>query len=284
MKAAIAGHPKLIASLKKFVALTHKKIIYLLGNHDADLFFEKVREYWIRACDPEGSYPSQKIQVIWDTDRLVYADEGIEIHHGNQFEAGNALDFKYPFLRAHNGQRTLNFPWGSIYVLKIINRLKWERQYIDKIRPIKIFVFFALIFDPWFTVRFIFLSCFYFVKTRLFPSRGGRLKLKNLVEILKEETLLFRDLERQARKILDSSNGIQTVIFGHTHRPMMKFYPDGKQYINTGAWTKMLDLDLRVLGQQTQKNFALIRIRDGKIDCELRQWVGEHSPHKIFNG
>jgi UDP-2,3-diacylglucosamine pyrophosphatase LpxH len=103
------------------------------------------------------------------------------------------------------------------------------------------------------------------------------------MEILRQETRLFLDLEREARQILEERRDLKTLIFGHTHRPMNKVYPDGKQYINTGTWTKMVHLDWRGLGQQVRRTFALIHFKEGEARCELRQWVGEHSPHAVFD-
>ena len=65
---------------------------------------------------------------------------------------------------------------------------------------------------------------------------------------------------------------------------MNKVYPDGKQYINTGTWTKMINLDWRSLGQQFCLTFALVKIKDGQSQSELRHWVGEYSPHRMFQG
>jgi len=65
---------------------------------------------------------------------------------------------------------------------------------------------------------------------------------------------------------------------------MNKVYPDGKQYINTGTWTKMINMDWRSIGTHSRRTFALIHIKDGESRCDLRQWVGEHSPHQVFGG
>ena len=84
------------------------------------------------------------------------------------------------------------------------------------------------------------------------------------------------------RDLLNAEPEVKTVIFGHTHKPMDKLYPDGKQYINTGTWTKMINLDWRSIGNQLSLTFALVQIRNGEARCELRHWVGEHAPHKVF--
>ena len=282
--AIINGHPKVMAALKKFASLPGKKITYIIGNHDPELFFPAVRERIVRAWDPGGQFPSEKIQIIHDRDHITY-EEGVEIHHGNQFEAVHVLNFENPVLHSYLDKPVLNIPWGSFYVLKIISRFKWEREYIDKVRPIRIFILFGLLIDTWFTVRFAFLSSYYFLKTRFVYSPKRRSRLSVTMDILKQEAQnMFQDLESAARGVLDQKPEIQTVIFGHTHRPMNRVWPDGKQYINTGTWTKMINLDWRGLGQQYRLTFAIIHIKDGKAMCDLRQWVGAHSPHRTFSG
>jgi len=141
-----------------------------------------------------------------------------------------------------------------------------------------------LIVDFRFTLKFIFLSVFYFLKTRFIPSPFRRSRFKVTLDILKQETHFFLDLENEARGVLNESPSLKTIIFGHTHRPMNKVYPDGKQYINTGTWTKMIHLDWGSLGQQFRRTFALVHFEGDQARCELRQWVGEHSPHQTFRG
>lgn len=283
LEAIIAGHPEVMEALKRFASCPGKTISYLIGNHDADLFFPKVRERITRLWDPEGNFPSQKVNLIADRDQ-VRLEGGVEIHHGNQFEAVHVLNFEKPFLNEFLQEPILNLPWGSFYVLKIINRLKWEREFIDKVRPIKVFVFFGLILDPWFTIRFVALSIFYFLQTRFVYSPKRRSRFWTTLQILRQETDFMLDLERAARKLLDQKPEVQTLILGHTHKPMNKMYADGKQYINTGTWTKMINLDFRSIGQQFCLSFAFVRIKNGRAQCELRQWEGEHAPHRVFQG
>lgn len=286
-QAILNGHPKVMAALKRFASRPGKRIQYLVGNHDAELFFPKVRELITRAWDSEGRFPSPHIEVIADRDRII-DEAGVEIRHGNQYEGGNAMDFKEPFIKdTHDEQQKpfLKLPWGSIYVLKIINRLKWERPYVDKVRPVKVFVLFGFILHPVFTFKFVLYSGYYFIKTRLeaiFSHR--RLGFKKMLGYLHQEFKLFQDLEDEARKILTEKPEIKLVVFGHTHRPMDKVYPDGKQYINTGTWTRMINLDWTGLGQGLKMTFAHIKIEDGNIRAELREWVGDHYPHRSFQG
>lgn len=282
LEAIIAGHPKVMAAIRHFASLPGKKVTYLIGNHDADLFFPKVRERIVREWDSEGRTASEKVKILADRDRVQF-EGGLEIHHGNQFEAVHVLNFEKPLLQEDVEQPVLNIPWGSFYVLKIINRLKSEREYIDKIRPVKLYVLVGLLIDPWFTIRFMFLSMFYFFKTRFVYSPKRRARLSVTARILKQETNLLLDLEREAREHLDQNPMLKTVIFGHTHKPMNKVYPDGKQYINTGTWTKMINLDWRSLGRaQYSMTFAHVRFCDGEMEADLRSWIGKHHLHRVF--
>src|SRR6185312_11876590 len=140
-----------------------------------------------------------------------------------------------------------------------------------------------LFFDTFFTIKFAFLTSAYFLKTRVVYSPKRRSTLRVTLKILFQELRMFTNLESEARELLDQDPEIRTVIFGHTHFPINKVYPDGKQYINTGTWTKMINLDWRSIGQQFCLTFALVRITaEGQSQCELRQWMGEHNPHKSF--
>ncbi len=97
LEAIIQGHPKVMEGLRKFASRPGKKISYLIGNHDAELFFPKVRERIVREWDPERQFPSSKVEVIADRDRVRW-EGGVEVHHGNQFEAVHVLNFDKPIL------------------------------------------------------------------------------------------------------------------------------------------------------------------------------------------
>ena len=282
VEACIAGHPKVMDAIRAFATLPDRTVTYLVGNHDAELQFGAVRERITKEWDPEGRPDSPCVRVVGDTDRLTY-DEPVEIRHGNQLEAGNELDFENPFLRSIRGEQVLNIPWGSIYIIKVVNRLKFERPHVDKVRPIRVFFLFGLILDPWFTLRFGFLTAFYFFKTRIAQAVRGH-GFRKFWNIVRSESTAFQDLEKPARTILSESPDLKTIIMGHTHMPMDQIYPDGKQYINTGTWTRMINLDWRTLGQQFRKTYALVTVENGQTKCELRHWIGKQEPHQPFNG
>ncbi|NUM88445.1 MAG: hypothetical protein HUU37_04495, partial [Bdellovibrionales bacterium] len=208
----------------------------------------------------------------------------IRVHHGNQFEAVHSFHYEAPFIQEDIPEPILALPWGSLYVLKIINRLKGERDYLDKVKPAKAYLLWGLVTDPIFTLKFFLLSTFYFLQTRFLYSPRRRATLRNTLAIMREEITPFHGLEDDARKILDESPHIHTVIFGHTHGPMQIDWQDGKTYINTGTWTRMINLDLRHLGQSTKLTFAYVEYDEsGRPRASLQEWIGHHTPHRAFN-
>lgn len=286
LETIMRGHPQVMAALKEFTSKPGKTITYNIGNHDADLFFPRVQEHLIRAWSPEGQYPGDKVRIRGDQPGFEI-EGGIYVEHGNNFEAVHLFNYAKPLLTEGLQEPVLNVPWGSIYVLKIINRFKWERDYVDKVRPAKAMMIWGLFTDTWFTLRFIAVSLFYFIKTRFVYSPTRRSRLSVTAKILKQETQTFlQDLQDAARLVLDEKPQVHTVIFGHTHLPMHKTYPDGRAYINTGTWTKMINLDFRGMGggNNYRLTFALVVVKEGKSSASLQQWQGEHRVHRSFTG
>jgi UDP-2,3-diacylglucosamine pyrophosphatase LpxH len=287
LECILAGHPEVFAEMKAFAAKPGKTITYNIGNHDADLFFARVRDRLVQALDPAGQCPSDKVRVNFETPGLE-VEGGIYIEHGNNYEAVHLFNYQKPLLQGWGlKEPVLNLPWGSIYVLKIINRFKAEREYVDKVRPAKAMLIWGLFTDTWFTLRFAFTSFFYFMKTRFVYSPSRRSRLAVTARIIKQESQTFlQDLQDAAWYVLEQRPDIHTVIFGHTHRPMHKVYRDGRSYINTGTWTKMINLDFKGLGGGNDFNltFAHIEIKDGQSTASLRQWIGPHRPQREYAG
>lgn len=283
LEQVFAGHPELTLAMQDFVAKPKKYITYNIGNHDPEFFFPKVRELFCRTL-LEKQKDSSRVRVNHEQDHIDCGG-GVQLHHGNQFEAVHVMNYTNPFIRENVQSPILDLPWGSLYVLKIINRLKWERDYVDKVKPAKYFLFVGMILDPIFTLRFIFLSVFYFFHTRFIYNPKRRATIRNTLKIIKQEFTPFHGLEPAARRVLDDNPKIHTVIFGHTHGPLQMNFKDGKTYINTGTWCRMINLDLQHLGQDVRLTFAFIDFDDnGVANASLQEWQGTHAPFKLFQG
>ena len=276
------GHREVVRALQRFVSRSGKNLIYNVGNHDMDFFFPKVRETFCRVIGGE-TWNKDKVWVNAEKEFLDYP-EGLQIHHGNQFEAVHSTNYQQPFITENLPEPILYMPWGSVYVTKIINRMKWERDYLDKVKPVKLFMLISLIFDPIFTMKFFLMNMFYFLNTRFIYNPRRRATIMNTLAIMRDEITPFYGHEDDARAILDANEKVTTVIFGHTHGAMQRFYRDGKTYINTGTWTRMISLDFRHLGQSNNLTFALVEYTpEGAPIATLQEWRGVHQPHRPFN-
>ena len=210
----------------------------------------------------------------------------ILITHGNQYEAMHILDFNKPILTNYLEEPVLNIPWGSFYVLKIANKFKWERTFSDKIRPVRTGVILNFLFDPIFAMKFIGFSLYYFFITRFIYNPRRRARFIVTLKIIKQELFsIFSNLESDARDILDEHEHIKTLIMGHTHIPIYRPYQDGKVFINSGSWTKMIHLDPRHFSYGYSKTFVLIKYNaEHAPEITLRNWYGEHHVHKVHSG
>ena len=58
----------------------------------------------------------------------------------------------------------------------------------------------------------------------------------------------------------------KVLIVGHTHEPVFREYSDGTKFINTGTWTRMVNLDLSHDLNDTPLTYAKIQIYNNLIN------------------
>lgn len=273
LRRCLEGHPVFVSALRRFLDRPEKTITYLPGNHDIDLHFPRVRELFIQTVAPTLEQ-QKKIKVVTDSDSY-YLPDGIQIQHGHQFEAMNRFDLKHFTLPRGEDPPVINLPWGSIFVLRVLNPLKAQRPHVDRVYPFKLMVLLGLVLDLRFTLKLFFRVTLHFLRTRFIDAKRRRAGFFTTLKILREEFARMDTLEHAAKKLLRrSGRAISTVICGHTHGAKIRRYGSGKLYINTGTWMKMVRLDLEAFGQQMQHTYALIEYRDGRAQSRLLQWHG----------
>ncbi len=283
LKKIISGHSKVFEALSKFVAKKDKKITYIIGNHDADFFFEKVQELFISTVGKETF--NHKVSFI---DKVPYyeVDGGIQVHHGHQFETMHNFNYENPFLTDYKGRKILNLPWGSLYVMNAVNRFKKQREYLDKVSPIYLMLVYAFITDFFFISKFILYTTYYYFRSRFIylPLRKTTTTIKRFFGHLKEEFHLLDDGEQAGRSVLKNNPDVYAVIMGHTHRPKQVTYPSKQIYVNTGTWIKSVFFDLQYFGKSLHLPFCLIEYEEGeeKPRISLFEWKGIQSPFRYF--
>lgn len=263
-KAILEGHKLFFRSLKDFLEKPNRSLTYVIGNHDQELLWKGTRQLLEEAVGKEIQWKNIHHQV-----------DGIHIEHGHQYEAVNRMDPTQPFLTENLPEPILNLPWGTLFTIQFIVRLKSQRPAIDKIRPFRLLVWWSLLHDTWMTLASIVHLMIYFISTRFSKNRFRQSSLKMTLKILGEASI-FPDLTDAARRILRSPD-IHTVIFGHTH--VYKHVPIGeqKQYLNTGTWTDVISLDMESFARRARLTYARIEYDETtqKPIPLLRHWIGK---------
>jgi len=236
----LAAHPEVMEALVKFVATKNKTLTYIIGNHDAELLFDSLKERILSFFTDDI-----KSKVTLANDLNLYEPvPGVFIQHGHEYESAHHFDEKTSIVENEKGEKYFIPPWGSYYVTHVINKYKQERDHINAVRPVKTYILHALIFDTFFALRFIIANGYFYFMVRFLKYYRLKLGWKVLMEDILKELTLFQDYEDLTRHFFEVNENAKVLIVGHTHEPKFREFSDGTKFINTGTWTRMVNLDL----------------------------------------
>lgn len=267
MQRILDGHRAVMNALKFFSSLPNKSVTFVMGNHDPGVLFSSVQELIRQNMGPH-------CRLIIDS----YEFDGVYVEHGNQYEVANSFDRKRYFLKEKLPEPVLNQPWGSYFLVHVVNRIKKTRRHFDKVLPFGSYMKWLAVMDPRFFFKIIWMTLKFFYIARFIRDPRRNTSVKQTIQIMLEAPL-FPDLDEAAARILHSREEIHTVIFGHNHRPSFRQIAEGKFYINTGTWNEMTHLELERLGSRLECTFAMIEYEEGKATASLKKW---HGRPKLF--
>ena len=274
----VEGHPEFFAALRRFAQTPHHKVAYIVGNHDVGMLWPGPRQVFSRA-----------VGEVVDFYDVHYEVDGIHIEHGQQYERFAQIDLERPFITRGLPEPVLNLPWGSLFVAIQLPKIKKDRPHMDKVRPISVLFRWVLIHDFWWGVRTAWGILRFILDTILFKRRyqikqGVKATIGLLLEIS-----LYPNYDKIAFKILETREGIHTVIFGHTHILKFRQWREGKAYFNEGTWNETTNLDLDDYGRQIRLTYAFVEYPStpagisptqsfGRPIVRLKQWQGRWRP------
>jgi UDP-2,3-diacylglucosamine pyrophosphatase LpxH len=263
LKTIIDGHPVFFKSLKNFLNHPKRSLTYVIGNHDQEMLWKTTRAMFEEAVGKEVNWKNTYHQV-----------DGIHIEHGHQYEAVNRVDPTRLFLTEDLPEPILNLPWGTLFTIQFIVRLKLVRPAIDKVRPFRLMIWWSLVHDTWMALVQGVKLASYFISTRFSKARFRQSNLALTFKILFEASV-FPDLSDAAKRILGTPE-IHTVVFGHTHVYKQMPIGDEKQYLNTGSWTDIISLDLENFARRSRLTYVRVEYDEtGKqVTPLLRHWIG----------
>lgn len=274
----IEGHPEIHDALAAFIRAPHKTITVLPGNHDYEFVFPRVQEAFCQRVT--GHEHDERMQFICDSE--YYEFDGVQVHHGQQFELMHASNFEAKFLARKNAPPILNYPWGSRFILQVIVRLKRDRPYIDKIRPFRAYMIRAFVLDFWFFWKIMFLAIRHFLVTRLGKLRYRENLKSRLIQSwrLLSEIQIYPDLAHKVERLFTKRPDLHTIVIGHTHVAQVRQFGKGRRYINTGCWTDTVSLDFATFGRRNVPTYAFITYEEGEPTAKLLEWHGFHDLYR----
>ena len=293
LKMILEAHEGVIDALRDFVSFPNNKVVYILGNHDAELVFESLRDYLLEQF-PEND--REKFRILLNDETVYIPVDGIVLKHGHEYELAHKYSVKNCIATDINGNKYFIPPWGSYYVTRVINKFKEGRDYINAVRPVNKFIINGIIYDTLYTFRFIFANFYYFMMVRFVMIFKQNKKLGEVFNHVKNEMQLFHNYESLTEDYLTNDENIKALIVGHTHDPVFREYEDGSIFINTGTWTKMYNLDFGKNFHGAKLTFAKIDIKEkdelfknekvgrfDHLDISLNQWKGRSDlPFRAF--
>jgi UDP-2,3-diacylglucosamine pyrophosphatase LpxH len=272
LRACLEGHPRFVLALRRFVGRNNRRVVYLPGNHDLDMLFEAPQALFCRYVAPGDR--AERVRFITNSD-TYYLPEGIQIRHGHQLERIHRIQYAKPFRKRRDGSLVLDIPYGSLWILEVMNPAKEARASVDRILPLRLFILGSLFFDPRFGVLFLLRSLFHLLRRRIFTLRAWRKRLMSIPMIMRDEVFAMGGYDEAAERYLRRVRGVHTLIVGHSHAPRYRVLPTQQVMMNTGTWIKMIHLDLHYLGQDSGLTYALIEYgEDGQAEPKLMRWNG----------
>ncbi len=278
LRQCLDGHPRFVRALQDFLRNQRHRITYLPGNHDLDMWLSGPQSLFKRYLGSTGG--ADRIRFITESDTYSLP-EGIQIRHGHQLERIHRVDYRAMTYKRRDGTDILDIPWGSLWILEVMNPAKEQRSYVDRIQPLSRFLLGAILFDTRFALSFMFRTTLYFLRRRIFTFRAWRDRLRHLPRLLREEILSLGTYDDMAIRELKRMRGVHTLIVGHSHGPRFREIAKDKLLINTGTWMRMVNLDIQFLGQDSGLTYALIEYDDdGNPKSRLMRWIGRQLPYE----
>ncbi len=265
IKQIVAGHSEVFKAMREFVSVDNRSITYVVGNHDQCMLWPGTRAYFNEVLKTSVKFKN-----------IVYFFDGVHVEHGHMHEAANRLDPKRFFLKKNLPEPILNLPFGSVFFVDFVLKLKQVHPHIDKVRPFKRMLRWVIFNEFWFSMKSLISLTRYFIQAVVRKDPRRQFALKRVLKVL-AESAVFPDLSEAARRILNDDR-IHIVIFGHTHVYQYRQWGAEKEYFNTGTWTEITSLDITSLGKITKLTYVLLEYPEdgGKPRGRLKEWRGYH--------
>ncbi|MDP7321619.1 MAG: hypothetical protein QF441_13490 [Bacteriovoracaceae bacterium] len=266
----IDGHPLFFHSLKKFLSRPNKKLTYVIGNHDIGMVFNKAQEVFKKAVGAEVEFTHQ------------YSHGGVLVEHGHRFEPINTVPRAKQVIAGPNNLPILNLPWASLFCIYLLPKLKSIRPFIDKVRPLSLYVKWTIIHDFRFFLYLSWTVIAYCIRTQFRPygryNKNFKISLRQVFKIA-----VHPKYEKNAKRVFATRPDVKVVVMGHTHITEWRRFKDGKLYFNTGTWNQVPSVDAGMHKNISNLTYVCIELNEKRNTIKnafLNVWQGKWRPFR----
>lgn len=263
MQRIINAHPRIFDALAQFCRFEGKSVAVIIGNHDIPLIWKGVQDL-LKARISED--------LMFYTDGYRFDDVWIE--HGHQLDASCRREANKYFLTKGLEEPILNLTWSDYFIIDYMNKMKPKRPYLDKVKPFSRYLRWAFFFDFFFIVSLWFrLMIFFFAGFfRRKPQRRTR-----LIDVWTAVTWPFKypTYEVVSLQIMKREK-VNVVVIGHTHNYRSLTFAGGRQYLNTGTWVEITNLDLSGMGSVFIHTYVQLEQTGRRWKGTLMEWKGRY--------
>lgn len=138
-----AAHRRELEALGRFVGRGDHRLIFVPGNHDADILWPKVQLELARVI-----HPPEPARILF-VQGAVYRHGGVHIEHGHRFDGANrTMSAHAPFAFDTAGQCRTLASWGEVFVARFFNRTEQRFPFLDNLYPESASLLWALEEEP----------------------------------------------------------------------------------------------------------------------------------------
>ena len=254
------GHKIFFSALRDF-EFEGGEIIYVLGNHDQAIASDDIR-----------AFLTEKSGISFRFFRTEFVYDGLWVEHGNRYEVINRTDYINVWIKDESGEEILNMPWGSRFVVEVVDSFSFDKPYIDRWRPLGKALRWGLIFDTKIAFLATLKTIKFVLKNRKFYDPVRRRHYYVPMRIVMD-AMGHKIVDRSA-SILLKRRDVQVVVMGHTHKALVLKQGD-KTYVNSGTWTPYVSFEAPHIGLVEKKSFVVAEKLGNRWNVNAYFWKGE---------
>lgn len=265
----IEGHPVFFQALRKFLARPNKKLTYVIGNHDIGMIYPKAQERFKKEVGESVEFTHQ------------YISHGVLVEHGHRFEPVNTVPRSQLVIDGPDNSKILNLPWASLFCIYMLPKLKEIRPFIDKVRPLSLYVQFTIFHDFRFFLYLVWKVLGYLIRTQFKPygkyNKNFKMSFKQVFKIA-----VHPKYDVNAKRVLATRPDVKVVVMGHTHVTEWRRFKDGRLYFNTGTWNPVPSVDAAQYKSISNLTYVAIELAEKKSvikSANLNVWKGKWRPY-----